>query len=475
MAQAYGYLAAGVKKFFANPVQKYFFWTALVFGLLFCIVTPPFNVHDEDTHMYRAYQISRGDFVSNKIPGGLGGQIPASIVVDATDYRANYFGKNEKINTARFHKDWNAPLKASDTVPIHFENTALYPPVAYAPQAITIRILSHFDLSPLKLLYISRIATFLVWLILASLAVYFMPTKKILLAGILLLPMSMFLAGSISADALSNGLAALTVAYYLAAIVSPEKKIGWRQAALMVLMSVLLGLVKQPYWLVGLLSVLLPSQKFASKRDEVIKKTLIIGALIIVAGTWIILSKHIFAPYRHDVVIDPNGQLSFVFSHPLTFIRTLWNTYVTANGSGFIREFVGVLGAGMLQLPVWVNYLTILSLSWYALAPDKRFPSITHRTKSVFVIIAVIFAGAVSLLLYTNWTPVGEEKIEGLQGRYYLPIAMVLIPAFINVDRLRVKEGRLTKPAFGVMILVLTTAIICSVQFNYQVLDRFLS
>lgn len=49
-----------------RKIENIFILFALLFGLLFVFVTPPFQSVDEQAHFFRAYGISSGQFVAHK-------------------------------------------------------------------------------------------------------------------------------------------------------------------------------------------------------------------------------------------------------------------------------------------------------------------------------------------------------------------------------------------------------------------------
>jgi uncharacterized membrane protein len=64
------------------------------------------------------------------------------------------------------------------------------------------------------------------------------------------------------------------------------------------------------------------------------------------------------------------------------------------------------------------------------------------------------------LALYLQWSPVGAPYVFGLQGRYYLPIA-ILVSALIPIS-LRLKDIPVVKPlqAVGLYALLLLPALL---------------
>ena len=102
---------------------------------------------------------------------------------------------------------------------------SIYSPVAYLPQAAAIAAGRAFGLHPLALMYLGRVANLMVWIALGYAAIRAAPDLGRPLLLLLLMPMSIFQAASLSADATTNGLAAL-----LAAVVWRYATAGTRPA-----------------------------------------------------------------------------------------------------------------------------------------------------------------------------------------------------------------------------------------------------
>src|SRR4051812_35126073 len=61
-----------------NP-GKFFLAVSLIFGICFILLTPPFQVPDEFSHFFRAWQISEGRILSEKTNNRAGGELPLSL------------------------------------------------------------------------------------------------------------------------------------------------------------------------------------------------------------------------------------------------------------------------------------------------------------------------------------------------------------------------------------------------------------
>jgi hypothetical protein len=93
------------------------------------------------------------------------------------------------------------------------------------------------------------------------------------------------------------------------------------------------------------------------------------------------------------------------------------------------REAIGVLGRLDLPLPGWLYGLWAAALAGAVLgdmlAEERREGPRVQETLLILAIgVACLFA--TYLALYLTWTPVGAKRIEGVQGRYLLPLLPLL-------------------------------------------------
>jgi len=63
------------------------------------------------------------------------------------------------------------------------------------------------------------------------------------------------------------------------------------------------------------------------------------------------------------------------------------------------------------------------------------------KWKIVCVLLASI--SLIYLLTYLAWTPVGKEAVEGIQGRYFIPIAPPLLLFYNTKLTLNIRNNKL--------------------------------
>ena len=206
-----------------NPVKRprrlttpewCFLLVGTLYGLGFTFITPPFQVPDEGHHFMRAFSVSELSIVNEVVRKRLvGASLPESVWATATHTLGDLpFHPERKIDPSLVRSYLSTPLDPANRKFVDFRNTALYSPVPYVPQVIAIWVVRLAGGSPLVMMYAARLLTLAAWLAIMFWAIRICPIYKWLLSTICLIPVSVFVAASMSADAMTNAFATLVTA-----------------------------------------------------------------------------------------------------------------------------------------------------------------------------------------------------------------------------------------------------------------------
>jgi uncharacterized membrane protein len=149
-----------------------------------------------------------------------------------------------------------------------------------------------------------------------------------------------------------------------------------------------------------------------------------------------------------------SGQWHDVLSNPLTWAMVMVNTFLTQYDP-LLAGVVGRLGWGWFDvlMPSWYYYVAAAMLACALVAPGNA--GRTLRPALIAIATFLCLLTGVFGALYLTWTPVGKPTIDGLQGRYILPVLPLLgwiVPAYGR------GIGRLFQPAwYAVLLFPLTT------------------
>jgi uncharacterized membrane protein len=429
-----------------------------LFGTGLAFLSPPLIAPDEFAHFCRAYHCSEGKLVAEKRDGKCGDELPAAIA--RLDNRPETSGSQYRPISA---DEWDAKAAAIDfsrepTEFIDFRNTALYSPVPYLPQAAVLRCSRQCGMRLSSIYYLCRLANLAAYLALAAAAVYVAPIQKWAMALIALTPMAMYLAASISADGMTIGLALLAIALTMDLALSPQPAGASRLVPLGVTL-VLLGLSKQAYCGMALLILAVPAEKFSSRGHRWLVAGLIIGATLVCDAAWSSVVRGIFVPILPFV--DPPAQARWVASHPISFTGMIFNVLYDTN------RYQHMIGYFERTGPMWWKLTRILYwgvlLLVAVLDGGKRF-ALSARTR---LIVAGTFIATIAMMetaVYLTADTVGGSQIEGIQPRYFLPAAMLLlVPIRARLDVVASGLSRRFVPAAAVaMVLIAVPITFCA-------------
>jgi uncharacterized membrane protein len=403
---------------------------ASFFGLILIFLTPPIQVADENAHFLRAYQVSQGNLMPDKLNSGIGGTLPTSVITATIEMSGNIPGHTENHANIQLLSKGMIPLNPSKLSAQNFEVSSVYPFVSYLPQALGIDVGRAFQAPPLVLLYLGRITNFIVWLLLVYTAIKLAPVGKWALATLALIPMSVFQAASLSADALTNGLAFLSVGLFLW-LYQLKRGISTQELASVLVVTSVLSVTKPSYAIISFLFLLIPSTRFTRPsryvRFAVILVVLNVGLSL--AWAWV-ASRYLpdlARVIRPGMDISSGQQLRHVFTWPWGFAAALYNTYFTSLSDPILISFFGFFGWLDTKLPLWTITASYGFVAGALILSEGEPLNITRFKR--LAVVAIIAGGIVliSLALYITFTPVGYPSVMGIQGRYFLPFVPLLI------------------------------------------------
>ncbi len=433
-------------------------WFVLILGTIFggslVFITPPYSVPDELAHFLRAYECSQGTVFASRHDSIVGDNLPASLVAA---YQA-VVGNAQK--DADFHTSWeqirpalDIPLAPARLQYVSFANTALYSPVPYLATAAAMRLGRMAEVGPLQMLYLGRIANLIAYLVLAVAAVHITPVQKWTMALVAIMPMSMFLAASLSADAVLLGLSFLAIALALDLAVGKDTNAG--RLLTFGAVFVLLALSKQAYFSLALLFFIISRSKFATRGEWWAAALLIVGLPITASLAWAYSVRFLYVPIRPFV--NPLQQIDWIRANPLSYtvamIKAIYHveTYETMIG------YFGWLGARISPPTCLVYWVALFATA--ILDGGKPLPLGTRLRAAVLAIYAIT-AAVVTTLIYLSWERVGTKSIEGIQPRYFLPmLPLLLVPLRGGAKLVSGRFSRVAVPICAILVAVFAAAV----------------
>jgi len=179
-------------------------------------------------------------------------------------------------------------------------------------------------------------------------------------------------------------------------------------------------MARPPYLPIACL-LLLPTA--ISLRKRLVCLLVMVGPVL----SWSMIAAH--WSQRPASAAQLTAQLHALAHHPLMFAHALRAALGLQIHELFPwgREFIGVLGWLDTTLPPAYHLgAGLLLLAALALSCPPVLPPFSGRARLGALLCIVAAALAILFFQYLSWTPVGAAYIDGVQGRYFLPLAAIL-------------------------------------------------
>lgn len=377
-----------MKKFLEKP-ELIFIITAFIFGLLFSILTPPCKVPDETAHVWRSAEVADGIFY-NKTPAEN---------VSYDKYFDNIIGKR----------------------PDGIHQATGYSPLLYAIPAAGIKI-SSITNNGLFMFYFARFLNMLAWIALIAFAIHITPVFKQLFLFTALLPMSIFEGMSFAVDSFNMGFAFLFFAYIFK-LIYEAKELKKSDFVLLTFMSIVSAFTKGAIYPI-LLFTFLPIKKH---------KYLFVSICMIIAFTLMLYWQSINPVFlRPD--LDPEFHKNMLQTNPLDFIKYSINTVYYMSWF-YVRSCIGILGCLDVRLNTFAYIITTIVFFIASIVnPTKIKIPKSHRIFSILTWI--LFTFVLFIMYYIVWTLPTDNRIHGIQGRYFIPLMPYLFIIFSHGKKL---------------------------------------
>lgn len=405
----------------------------VAFGLLYCVVITPISPPDEKHHYQSAYQLSNYLTLRlNSLDQGDASHFDYTGITDS----------NTSEGYLRMLGDLTIDDELEGEVTIPMPRSLNYF-IEYLPQAIGISAGRILGLGFVGVFYLGRLCNLLFYSACVYWALRTAKRFQPILAMVSLLPMSLHQAASYSYDGFINGIAFVLIAYLINGIYGTGA-LSKMEYVRILLLGMLLAPAKVVYAAILLLALAIPGERFENRRQQVIKLLLLFAA----AGAMVLLFQ---LPMLTKLAADStertlnwegqhNYDLNFIFEHPIKTARIFVDT-LKAMGSWYYETCIGRrLSSLSLALPKSiVSVFTVLMV----LAIPERADGPFQTKRGERFLFGIVFVGTILLImlsLFVGWTSDTRTTIQGVQGRYFLPILPLGLMALSNRTIVRTRD-----------------------------------
>lgn len=435
--------------------------------LILNIIIPPVQSPDENSHLARAYLLSKGHILLDSDPSGSGGKIDDGLL-DYTDF-LHRLGDHGNLTAGLLDGVIPSVQWTGNESRRSYAGTGYYLPIIYLPQAAALAIGRLLDMSVHSTYHLTRIAVLLVTLGLVGLAAFIYRPGYIVLA-LLAMPMVVFQSLSTTIDGISFALCMLGLSCFMALLhQAGDGRGGWIFALLC--MSVFIVAGSRAHALPMVLLPLWVAWQQRNRRYWILS----IVTLLAVVG-WTLFALLTVKDPRVARSLSTAAILRHYVGHPRQFFHILADT-VGDKWLFYRNTFIGQLGYLNAYLPsryhqfaaAVLGLLTLLSVT------VSRNPTSMLAGRALLLVAAMGSGLLVFVAMIATWTPYPSQFIDGVQGRYFHIPALMAAYAFAgDTASDRRMLGRTCRVVLGVFVvvsaLVMTRALLDRYWLEKQVL-----
>ena len=411
-------------------LEKVFITCAIPLGLIYTLLIPPGIVPDEWVHMQNTFSLSSQIMLkeeNNKIT-------MKNSEIELYNQQTTV-GNNDYYNY--IYNNIFSLSKDNNYSNIDVESPGLGQLFGYFPAVLGTTVSRVLHLGAVTTVYVARLCNFIFYLALTYFALKKIPFGKVLLFAITMLPMASHQMFSLSYDTIINSASFFCIAYGMF-FVYQSNEVELKDVIVYGLSGILLLANKgSAYAFILVIPIL--AKYFNPNEEPYARKIKKITFLIIILGIILIKLKTYFDAEKVASLSTISGQkivswagvpsytLSEMLSNIPGTIQLFLDTFVQ-KGSYYINTAIGsLMGWLLIPIPTWIinSWIGILIASAFVEKSDRDV--FTYRHKLLYFLIALGVILVVMLAMALDWTPSGYTVIEGVQGRYYIPIIFLLL------------------------------------------------
>ena len=443
-----GMICIVFRKILENKVEYLFAIFCMGLGTLIILIQPPqFMSWDEHIHYYNTLGIfqDKGEVLT---------AAEAYMYLHPEEMSgAPTLSKEEKAMQIDYLNTLNQEVSTQIGNGGYFN----YSKIGYIHTAVIEKLAIVMNIPFYDQILIGKFTNLLLYCILLFMTIKVLPIYKRSAMIIGLLPTPMVLATSYSYDVMVIGMIFLATALVIREFYNVNERVKWKNLICIIVMYTL-GCCSKAIYIPLILSVIfLPQKKFKNKAQK-----RVVCAIILTACILLMLSV-VLPTTGGEMAADDRGgntdvakQLALIFRYPLGYAKILWdNVYRTF--CDYILGQASLANMAYMGIHKFATVISVLVFGVIFTEPREIMDKNQKQSLNVYKIVnLILISGVVCLIwtaLYLSFTEIGQTIIGGVQGRYYLPMA-ITGAILLYTDKIQTKFKRTNYNTVILMIIL---------------------
>ena len=410
-------------------IEKVFVFTILCLGVIYNFVLTPYMTPDESYHIDMSYRHS------NTLLGiESAGENKCYKRQDDTELE---FTSSPSLENYKIIYDGLFSMAENDTlVEAEATSSTEAPMIIYLPAVLGMTLARLLHLGTVPMLLLGRWFSLLGFTILTYFGMKKLPFGKTALFLLAVLPMNLQQCTSFSYDAVITGVSFLYICWCVS-LAFGEKQVKATDMLGLGILGIILVYGKSGVYLpLALLIFLIPAARFGGKR---VRNLCVLGLFLLPVLCFLNQNtatvSYIATTTEATATVGSSTTagytIGYFLSQPLELVRMLANT-LSDKTAFYLESLVGQkMGWVEIDISEVISMLFWLLLILASLKTKEEPMYIRTGQKWWIVFVCAVCAGLILAGMLLTWTPRGYVSIEGVQGRYFIP----LMPALLLVLR----------------------------------------
>lgn len=408
-----------------DKLHIYFVTYGLILGTLIIGLLPSstFYSFDDETHFRRSIEIMGGMTNYSRTEWAISGNeahLGIAAIQTAVDNIEEQEYREGKLN------EWDN--EREDRF-ITLSGRLQIEKISYAIMAAGYNTASFLGLPFSWCFRIGKLFNLLAFVFAMAYAIKSAKRAKVLLFVFALMPTNIFLASNYSYDPVVLAGITVFITTLINILTDKNEKVTTKNTLIMLFSMVWACSAKAIYIPIALLAFFVPKDRFVSSKQRKLFYASVVGTILL-------MLFFIGLPFLRNpggAYTDPRGgetsvseQIISILTHPIDYVVTLKDTFILQAGNKLIgNTTMGGWGhVGDITTNCYMIYLLLLAFVAITDAPNKPL-------SKWFRIATFVCVAGISLLiwtaLYLSFTPVGNLTINGVQGRYFIPLLLLIL------------------------------------------------
>lgn len=433
-------------------IEIVFGYAAFVIGIIYMFILPPFVVPDEASHFVTAYA------ESSELMGVPAYNEKGEILVTSEEL-FDKTGERRDVSKELYsqffegvlgEKEYEEELIATRT-PLSQEHPG------YILSVLGISLARIMNMNSEQILFMGRFFALSWYVLIMYCAIKIMPIKKEMLFLVGLLPITIQQVVSYNYDSFLLGICFFAIAYILNLIYT-DRKIKIYDWIIIIGIVISIASIKFVYLPILGLALFIPKEKFGNRfRKTIGSVSIVLVAIFITFYSRLLDYGKTYIASTQDMTEPTKYTIAYCIDNPVSVLGIFFRT-IERQSSKLLSEMMGTfLGYLNISIPQIFAFATLILLLLSIMNKSSEKNS-TCKIKWYLALCCIIVSVCLMVVMFFDWTLFGNSQIEGIQGRYFLPILPLALLFFEN-------NVIISKKDFSREIIVIMCYIHCMVAF----------